>query len=94
VHKRQQKIYLRRLCGVFDWGRKLPPVHRLRAARKAVFFARTHGLEIPAEFGGLILVKLFSLLYERTCEVCRSEVIEKDACNVTPTIRPPGCACS
>lgn len=77
MNKRQQKVYLRRLLECFEWGRKLPPVHRARAARKAVFFARSLDLEIPAEFAGMILVKFFSLLYDRTCEACRTAIIER-----------------
>lgn len=95
MNKRQQKIYLRRLLECFgSWGRKQPPVHRLRAARKAVFFARNHGLEIPTELSALILVKLFSLLYERTCEVCRLAVIEGSVHVAEWNERPEDCCCA
>jgi hypothetical protein len=94
VTKRQQKIRLRRLFDICEWHWKLPPVHQLRNWKKAVYFARIHGLEITDRFADRIIVKVFWRLYERECETCRAEVIEQSVYSATGSERLRGCVCS
>jgi hypothetical protein len=67
MNKRQQNIHLRRLLGREDW--KFPAVWNLQLLMRAVYFAREHGLEIPSPYSDRLIVKVFSLMWEREAEL-------------------------
>lgn len=91
MNKRQQAIYMRRLFARDD--PKQPPVHNLRALKKATYFARANGLEIPSEYAGRIIVKVLWLLYDRECDACRVRAVESGVSDAAWGLTPAGCTC-
>jgi hypothetical protein len=61
--RRQAKSCLKAILGRVD--RKNAPSLNARALKDAVYFAEQNGLELPAEFADLIIVKVFRLMLQR-----------------------------
>lgn len=60
---------------------------------QGVFVSRQHSLGLPAEVVNIIAVKVFSLLYDRSCEVCQRVISERGVSNFGWSDRPEGCIC-
>ena len=75
MNKRQAKRKLKMILG--QYNEHNAPAHNVQVLKRAVYFAKEHGLKLPSNVAGILIIKVFELMWEREQMNVKKNVSEK-----------------